>query len=368
MELLSLKLIHFKNYRNAEFSFNPYLNLITGNNGMGKTNILDAIYYLAFGKSYYSIPDKKLIRFDDFEDRNSFHRVEGKVTGTEKYHFTYSGARKKTVFRNNEPYEKISDHIGNIPVVSIFPEDIALVKGDSSLRRKFVDNTISQSDRMYLNHLMYYNKIIKRKNELLKQFSMNYRDKDILLDKYDRELKDPGEYIIIARKQFLDEFNLFFQKYYRLISGKMNEKVTIKHVRTVLPNEFSTIIFQTRQEDIRKKRSTMGPHREDFRIYINEKYAKYFASQGQQKSILFALKLAQFEYIKRILQKKPILLLDDFFEKLDENRIVNLMQLLKDSFFGQIFVTDTDPKRMEEIAKNIGFDFTTFTIEEGQLI
>ncbi|GAA5222112.1 DNA replication and repair protein RecF [Membranihabitans marinus] len=335
---------------------------------MGKTNILDAIYFMAFGKSYYSISDKKLIHFDHVKDDSAFFRIESIDEVDCHYVFSFNALRKKVVSKDKQVYDKISEHIGNIPLVSIFPEDIDIIKGDSSIRRRFIDNTICQSDREYLRALLYYNKVLKRKRELLKQFSMRYEDKILLLKKYDFELSQPAAIIIQKRSEFLTTFNSLLTDFYHRICNADLETVLAKYKVSIEEEGYLEAVENQRKNEIQRGRALVGPHKDDIDFQLMGQSAKYYSSQGQQKSILFALKLAQYEYIRSVIDRKPLLLLDDIFDKLDQNRIDNLMDLLRGESFGQIFITDTDAMRIQEAAEKADFKFLNFNIREGKQV
>lgn len=363
MQLQSLKLRNFKNYEAADLEFHPRLNLIIGMNGVGKTNLLDAIYYMAFGKSFYHIPDRQLIRFSAHEEmEDPFFRIEGKTDGPAHYAFSYNSMRKKQAQKNKVIYERISDHIGEILLVSIFPEDLNIIKQDSSLRRRFADSTIGQVDKSYLMALMKYNRILKHKNELLKNFSMAAADKSLLLDKYDRDLVPLIREIGETRQSFAEEFEPVYQDFYSGIAPVGGEYSGFRYTASVPADRVEETLKNSRRQDWDRGRASKGPHRDDFKIMLKGNAAKYFASQGQQKSILFSLKLAQYRYIARQSRKKPLLLLDDIFEKLDFSRILNLMALLAGDEIGQIFITDTDAERMEQIAKEAGLEYKFIAI------
>ncbi len=362
MQIERLKVTNFKNYGCGDFEFHPRLNLVLGDNGMGKTNLLDAIYYLAFGKSYYSIPDRQLIRFDAADGSDPFFRIEGDTTSSDLFAVTYAASKGKTIYRNKVEYDRISDHIGEIPLVSVFPEDIYMIRHGSALRRKFVDGTIGQLDRNYLLALVQYNRILKQKNELLKNRRMSWRDKIILLDKYDIELRPRVAKIEAGRIDFVREFDPLFSIYYEKIAQRDHEKAEMIYARSLNSMDIAGELNTARADDVNKGRATKGPHKDDFRLLLNQNKAKQFASQGQQKSLLFALKLAQFAYIKNALKQNPILMLDDFFEKLDHRRIDHVMGLLASEHSGQIFVTDTDADRMIAMAERAHLDYKTIYI------
>lgn len=363
MQLQKLKIAYFKNYLERNFEFHPRLNLILGNNGMGKTNLLDAIYYLAFGKSYYSIPDRKLIQFQQNNQTDPFFRLDGYSRKPDHFSMSFAHSRGKTISKNGVDYERLSDHIGEIPLVSVFPEDIYLIRHGSVLRRRFVDGTIGQLDRNYLQALIHYNRILRQKNELLKNRRFSGRDKLILVEKYDAELEPFILEIESARSVFVKQFDPLFSSYYHNIAQNDHEKATVVYARSLKTDDIKMELSACRNDDMMKGRATKGPHKDDFIILLNQERARYFASQGQQKSILFSLKLAQYAYIQQALKRNPILLLDDFFEKLDEHRINHVMAILASEHPGQIFVTDTDANRMIQMANKVGLDYKAIYID-----
>ncbi len=364
LQLQKLKIAHFKNYSDRNFEFHPRLNLILGNNGTGKTNLLDAIYYLAFGKSYYSIPDRNLIRFQQNDQSDPFFRLDGYSQKPDHFSMSYSPARGKTISKNGVEYERLSDHIGEIPLVSVFPEDIYLIRHGSILRRRFVDGTIGQLDRNYLHALLHYNRILRQKNELLKNRRFSGRDKLILVEKYDAELVPLIVEIESARSVFVKQFDPLFSSYYHKIAQNDHETAEVVYARSLNTDDIKMELNACRSDDLAKGRATKGPHKDDFRILLNQERARYFASQGQQKSILFSLKLAQYAYIQQALKRNPVLLLDDFFEKLDEHRINHVMAILASEHPGQIFVTDTDANRMIKMAKEAGLDYQAIYMDD----
>lgn len=318
---------------------------------------------MAFGKSYYSITDRNLIRFGQADRSDPFFRIEGRSDRSDQYVVTYSPSRGKEIAKNQVPYERISDHIGEIPLVSIFPEDIYLIRHGSALRRKFVDGTVGQLDRQYLSALLRYNQILRQKNELLKNRRMVHRDKEMLLDKYDLDMSPLITLIEAGRSAFVQEFDPLFSSYYHQIAQSDTEQATVVYDRSLQTKEIAMELRGNRNQDIEKGRATIGPHRDDFKILLNDQVARHYASQGQQKSILFSLKLAQYAYIQSALHRWPLLLLDDFFEKLDHRRINHLMAILASDHPGQIFVTDTDEDRMLKMARDAKLDFKAIHIE-----
>jgi DNA replication and repair protein RecF len=350
MHLENISLVNFKNYKESHFDFCGDINGILGENGCGKTNLMDAIYYLSLTKSYFNTPDLQNVRFgsDYFAIKGSFNRDGelSKITCRLR-----SNERKEILFEENI-YEKNADHIGVFPVVMIAPNDTDMIRGGSELRRKFFDAILSQVHRPFLSELMKYNQALKRRNLLLKEFGENnYCDND-LLEGYDRLLLESGVIIFEDRKSWIARFNPIFDECYEAIAGK-REKVNIHYSSDYLTEGFPDRFPSFRNDDLQYRRTTQGVHRDDLDFRINDRSLRKFGSQGQQKSFLVALKLAQFELIRQEKGFKPILLLDDIFDKLDDKRITRLMALVNRHNFGQIFITDARPERTLGIISEI---------------
>ena len=349
---MHLKRIHFTNFKNFDdrsFEFSPKINAFVGNNGQGKTNILDAIYYLSFLKSYFNHQDRQNIRFDE-----EFFLVEGWFQKSDKEeHILCSvhNEQKKIAKRNEKTYERLSDHIGRFPAVIISPYDRDLVSEGSDVRRRFMDAIISQSDNLYLNELIRYNKVLVQRTALLKYFAANRTFDPVQLEIFDHEMLSLGEKIFHKRKEFIENFKPIFQKYYNFIStGK--EKVEISY-KSDLKENTTNYLKENLAKDKVLQYTSAGIHKDDLKFKIQGHPIKKFGSQGQQKSFLIALKLAQLEIIKNQLQITPILLLDDIFDKLDESRVEQLINLVNEEHFGQIFLSDTHPERTEAVLKKI---------------
>lgn len=367
MYLAKLKLLQFKNYTQANFNFSQQLNCIFGPNGAGKTNILDAIYYLSLTKSYFNQQDQQNIKHDD-----AFFVVEGTFIQNqidEKVRINVQNGKKKSVQINNNEYNKLSDHIGQIPITIITPNDIYLINEGSEERRKFMDGFISQFDKNYLNHLLVYNRTLDQRNRLLKNFFEHRYFDESLLETYNQMLSNSGSSIYETRKSFLLSFIPMFKKHYKAISNS-NEEVDIVY-ESNLDEEFTFLetLKKNEQEDLRTLRTNIGTHKDDLIFRINQYPIKKFGSQGQQKSYIIALKLAQFDYLKQSSSKTPLLLLDDIFEKLDEHRLHTLMKMIAEENFGQIFITDTHESRLKNVFEAMNHvDVSYFHIEKGGLI
>ena len=363
MYLKELEIINFKNYNDAEISLSPKINAFVGNNGTGKTNILDAIYYLSFTKSYFHQTDLLNIKFD-----TDFFLLKGKYQIQEEEINISCGVKKekkKILKKNNKEYKKLSEHIGLIPLVMISPGDYSLITGSSEERRKFVDGVISQYDREYLNLILKYNKAVQQRNKLLKQFAeFNNFDKD-LLSIYDQQLIENGSFIFEKRKSFIELLIPVFQKYYNHISSG-NETVELKYKSELFSNNFGDILKNNLAKDRAITYTTSGIHKDDIDFNLGEFSIKKIGSQGQQKTYLIALKLAQFDFIREQSKTKPILLFDDVFDKLDSTRVEQIIKLVIDNNFGQIFMTDANKYRIERILSNISENYKVFEIDNNE--
>ena len=343
--------------------FCPEINCLVGENGSGKTNLLDAIYYLSMSKSAFNSIDSYNIKHDE-----SYFTIQGNFELEDTYQ-VFCGVQKgqkKVLKLNKKAYEKISHHIGKFPVVLIAPHDVNLIIDGSEVRRKYFDSIIAQVDLEYLGHLIRYNQILKQRNSLLKQFQeRNFKDED-LLSTYDLPLLSLGKQIFQKRKVFVQEFLPYFQSKYEFISNQ-KELVNIKYNSQLHQDDFEQIFRAGRQKDILLQRSNFGIHKDDYHFEIENHLLKRIGSQGQQKSFLIALKLAQFQYISQMKNFKAILLLDDIFDKLDDKRIQRLIQLIADHTFGQIFITDARPERSKQFLANIESIKKIFHVASGQV-
>lgn len=346
MILKKLSIINFKNIASQTFDFEDKINCFVGDNGVGKTNVLDAIYYLSFTKSYFNPVAVQNIRHgENFFVLEGDYDVEGRL---EKLICSLKKGQKKLVKRNGKAYEKFSDHIGQFPLVIISPADRDLVIEGSETRRKFIDGVISQQDKAYLYDIIAYNKVLSQRNALLKYFAANRTFDALNLDVYDAQLIDLGAGIYEKRRAFLEEFTPIFNKKYKIISNSQ-EEVSLVYKSQLHDMDMRVLLLQSLDKDKVLQYTTAGIHKDDLSFEIEGYPMKKFGSQGQQKSFLIALKLAQFEFIKRHAKVRPILLLDDIFDKLDEHRVGQLIQLVNGDEFGQIFITDTHWERTESI-------------------
>ncbi|UEG49403.1 DNA replication and repair protein RecF [Ferruginibacter lapsinanis] len=340
LQLSKITITQFKNYDFSSFDFTERVIGICGLNGKGKTNLLDAVYYLCFTKSYFSKTENLNTQFN----ADGF-RLEGKLNAY-KIVSVYKGVGKKEFSLNDVPYSKYSEHIGKFPAVMIAPDDIELITGGSEERRRFVDTVLSQMDANYLQQLIVYTKVLQQRNSLLKRFAEQGKTDWALLEVLDEQLIDPGQYIYAKRSEFTAELIPLVQKFYNQIANN-NELVTLVYESQLNGSSFESVLKQFREKDCVLQRSNGGIHKDDISIQLNGQVFKNIASQGQRKSLLFALKLAEFELLKQSKGFAPLLLLDDVFEKLDDDRMQNLLHWVCNKNEGQVFITDTHRDRLE---------------------
>ena len=359
MHLKNLSLLNYKNLKSAEFDFDEKINCLVGNNGVGKTNVLDSIYHLSFGKSYFNPITSQNINHD-----SDFFVIEGEFIKNDKPEKILASAKKgqkKIIKRNNKAYEKLSEHIGFIPTVIISPADRDLIIEGSETRRKFMDGVISQSDQVYLNKLLQYTKLISQRNSLLKYFGANNTFERDTLEVYNLQLSSLGQDLFEKRNEFLQEFIPIFNKRYSDITNN-KEEVQITYKSQLFENSLSNLLEENLQKDMALQYTSVGTHKDDLSFEIAGHPIKKFGSQGQQKSFLIALKLAQFDFIKQISKVNPILLLDDIFDKLDENRVAHIVALVAKDELGQIFLSDTHADRTEKVVKSSNQSYKIFKL------
>ncbi len=363
MYLRELKLNNFKNCPSAELSLSEKINCFVGLNAAGKTNILDSIYYLAFCKSYFTLTDKQNIRHgeDFFAIHGDFHFDNDEL---HTISCVQKNASKKSFKCDKKEYERLADHIGKIPLVMISPYDSDLINSGSELRRKFIDGVISQFDASYLNCLLNYNKALQQRNKQLKYFSENRIWDDTLLEMWNHQLVMNATPINEKRKTFLEEFVPVFQRYYEIVSGT-NETVSIKYNSALNENSYEELLRESLNHDRFSAYTNVGIHKDDLIFNIDDHPVKQFASQGQQKSFVVAIKLAQFDFNYRKIGHKPILLLDDIFDKLDDNRVTQLVKLVGNDHFGQVFITDTQRQRIKFLMENTVVNHKIFNVNKG---
>lgn len=359
MVLNSLSVLNYKNFESESFTFDSKINCFVGANGIGKTNVLDAIYHLSFGKSYFNP-----IASQNIKHGEEFFVVDGvfeKEDREEKIVVSLKKGQKKVIKRNAKAYDKFSDHIGFIPLVIISPADRDLIIEGSDTRRKFIDSVISQSNKNYLSQLISYNKVLSQRNALLKYFALNNTFNAQTLEVYNEQLHTYGTEIFKTRAQFLEAFIPIFKARYNVISNE-NERVNLSYKSALFDTDLKTLLTQNLKKDKALHYTSVGVHKDDLNFEIEGFPIKKFGSQGQQKSFLIALKLAQFDFIKQQSGVAPILLLDDIFDKLDEHRVAQIITLVDNEHFGQLFISDTHAERTENIIKQIHQSYKIFKL------
>ena len=357
--LKKISIINYKNIVDKEYNLDPKINCFVGNNGVGKTNILDSIYHLALGKSYFNLRNDQLINknedfmvFDGLFDLNS--KKENIVCSIKR-------GDKKILKRNGKTYKKFSNHVGLIPIVLISPYDNDLINEGSSERRKFIDSIISQNNKEYLINLIAYSRVIQNRNSLLKQYNKSV-DFDLDTIKiYDDQIIKLSEPIFMARKNFFNDFkDLVIEKYDQISENQ--EKISIEYKSDLFDSEIKNLIENSFQKDVILQYTSSGIHKDDFIFNLDGSRIKKFGSQGQQKSFLIALKLAQFEYLKNKTGNSPILLLDDIFDKLDLIRVKRIVEIVNSTNFGQLFLSDTDRERIEKVLSSLNLSSKIFDV------
>ena len=362
MYLKRLSILNYKNIREAELSLSPKINCFIGNNGEGKTNLLDTVYYLAFCKSHTNTADPQNITQEEpFFVLNGLYESE-KDFETEIY-CGFKRRQKKQFKRDKKEYERISDHIGLIPLVLVSPNDSNLILGGSEERRKFMDGFISQYDKRYLNALLAYNKALMQRNALIKAEEEN----DTLLDIWEEQMALYGEYIFEKRTEFIAQFVPFFNEFHASISQGKEEVGLTYHSQLQEGKGLKELLKEVRQRDRIIGHTTRGIHKDDLDMKMRDVAIKKIGSQGQNKTFLIALKLAQFDFLQRIVQVKPILLFDDIFDKLDAGRVQQIILLLKNNRFGQVFISDTNREHISEILKLTGCEYHLYSVEGGEI-
>ena len=359
MYLKNITLTNFKNYELAELEFSPKINCFVGNNGVGKTNILDAIHYLSLTKSFFNNIDSISIRHGE-----DYFIINGHfITGNEEdqIYCAFQRQKQKVMKRNGKEYMKMADHIGRFPVVMISPADSSLITEGSEERRKFMNKVISQYNPEYLEALLRYNKALQQRNKLLKDFNAAGNFDQSTLSIWDSQLIKYGNFIYSERKALVNELIPVFSRYYKMISSGL-EDVRLKYKSHLEENEFENALSEAVSKDRFLEYTTVGIHKDDLILEMNGYAVKSLGSQGQQKSYLVALKLAKFEYISRKSGMSPILLLDDIFDKFDAERVEQIIRLVGNQSFGQIFITDTHQDRLHNILSAHKTDYKLFRI------
>jgi DNA replication and repair protein RecF len=365
MILSGIKIENFKNYEKADLVFSPDINCLTGPNGAGKTNVLDAIYYLCTGKSYFNSVDQQLIfeNADYFSIKGDFKLNEAQETIL----CVLIKGRRKVIKRNYEQYARMIDHYGAFPVVMVAPGDMDLIAGGSEERRKWLDSTISWVDKAYLVNLLKYDKILQQRNaELRKMENENPSAASPLIKIYDEMMIPVAEEIHKARNGFLADFLPFFNNIYEEISQN-KETVSLQYLSAMHTEPLARLLENCLKKDMILQRTNAGPHRDDLEFLLDGSPLKKFGSQGQQKTFLLALKLAQHQYLKAAKKITPVLLLDDVCERLDEHRLSVLFRLIKErGSFGQVFVTDTSAERVKGFLDDSS-GIALFAVDNGNI-
>lgn len=355
-----LSILNFKNIEETEIEFSPKMNYLFGDNGMGKTNLLDALYYLSFTRNYNNLPDSQLITHGA-----EFMVLQGYYKNGEEIEEIYCGVKKKQkkIFkRNKKEYNRLSEHIGLIPIVMISPADIDLIQGGSDGRRKFVDMLIAQYDKEYLYALIQYNKALYQRNSLLKDVTI--LSDDSLFEILEDQMEVYGSFIYQKRIQFVADFLPIFQEYYQIISQD-NEQVDFEYNSPLKDFSLSYLLSSKREKDKIVGYTSSGIHKDDFDFQLGNFLIRKIGSQGQNKTYLIALKLAQFTILAEKGASVPILLLDDLFDKLDAKRVEQIIKLVAQPNFGQIFITDTNREYLDQILKDTQHDYKLFQVENG---
>ncbi|MGI6046728.1 MAG: DNA replication/repair protein RecF [Petrimonas sp.] len=363
MILKQLSIINYKNLAQVELELSPKINCFVGNNGMGKTNLLDAIYYLSFCRSYTNPIDIQIIKHDaDVCMLQGKYEFENQ--GEEEIYCGLRRRQKKQFKRNKKEYEKLSDHIGFIPLVMISPADIEIIQGGSEERRKFMDIAISQFDKEYIHALIRYNKALQQRNAMLK---MDDNEIDFtLLELWEEQMVEDGTFIFEKRQAFVEEFIPIFEEFYKIISLS-NEDVTFNYVSQLSDRNFAVRLRETRRRDIAIGHTTIGIHRDELEMLLNGFPIKKVGSQGQNKTYFVSMKLAQFHYLLKTGKRTPILLLDDIFDRLDANRVEEIMKLVSSDEFGQIFISDTNRESFDKILNSFNDNYHVYFVENGEI-
>lgn len=358
--MTGLSLTNYKNIDAVSYTFDTDIVCFIGKNGVGKSNLLDAIYHLCFGKGYFNPVAAQNIRFGE-----DFFLIEGVFdknnSDKETIVCSLKKGHKKKLKRNGKTYDKIADHIGRFPLVIISPADRDLIVEGSSVRRKFMDGIMGQTDKEYLQDLLHFNRLVAQRNALLKYFAANHSFDQASLDIYDQQLAPLGHRIQEKRNQFITVFVPIFQKHYQNISSG-DENVDIAYQTLLSEENYKDLLANALSKDRALQYTSVGPHKEDLDFLIHQYPIKKFGSQGQQKSLLIALKLAQFDFMKEKLGMAPIVLFDDVFDKLDQERVARIMQVIEREHFGQLFLSDTHRERTLSALKTTQLDYAIFDL------
>jgi len=361
--LANLYLINFKNHDFLSLEFSPKVNALVGQNGAGKTNVLDAVHYLSMSKSYLNPLDRQNIRLNQ-----GFFSIQGKWVHESEDHTvvcSFKPGTKKIMKRNKVVYDKMSEHIGLFPVVFISPYDGDLIAEGSEFRRKWLDGILSQIDRKYLEDIIQFQRVLEQRNALLKQIAHGAAKREDLLI-WNPSFTELGARIHERRTSFVEEFSPIFLENYQEI-GAEEEEPTIRYRSDFQKGAFDTLLLQNEQRDLYVQHSTVGVQKDELLFTLNENPVKKFGSQGQQKSFILALRLAQYHYLHKYSGKKPVLLLDDIFDKLDRSRVQKIIDLVSKDTFGQVIITDTDQARVQALLAPCVDDFRIFKLPHQEI-
>lgn len=364
MQLDRLHITNFKNIADATLSFSPKINALLGDNGMGKSNLLDAIYYLSFCKSFSGLPDAGIVRSGE-----TFVMMQGDYIRNgvpEQVSMGYAAGRRKSFKRGGKEYSRLSQHIGLFPLVLVSPADMELVTGNAEIRRRFIDMLISQTDSTYLSHLIRYNSALQQRNRLLRD---HVADTNLFLA-IEMTMEMTAHYITSARHDITRRLSDIFTKHYRDIA-RTSETPAI-HYRSTLNDSghpLSTLLDDARRKDEIIGHTSVGPHRDDLDLTLDDMPVRSTASQGQAKTFTIALRLAQYEFMHTATGMRPLLLLDDIFDKLDSNRVANIIDIVNRDIFGQIFITDTNRDHLDSIMSAMpGAEYRLWTVDSGTFL
>ena len=363
MRLIRLNLLNYKNIEQAELVFSPKINCFLGANGMGKTNLLDAIYFLTFCKSHTGVLDTQIInRKADFTMIQGIYEIENKE---QQYNCAIKRGHRKIFRHGKKEYERLSDHIGTLPLVLISPADFTLVTGTSEERRRFIDMIIAQYDKDYLHALIAYNKALLQRNTLLKNPHTRNQDQ-IQLEIWEQQMQQYATPIFHKRQKMITQLNHHFITYYETLSNA-TEQPTLIYQTQLLEKELLQTLRQNREKDYILGYTTAGIHKDELRMELDGYPVKKIASQGQSKTYLVALKMAQYTLLAEQARLKPLLLLDDLFDKLDASRVSKIIQLVSQPDFGQIFISDTNRSHIDEILRPFNGQYNLFDVESGKI-
>ncbi len=371
MYLSNLKATNFKSYEDLDADFCGNLNCLVGNNGVGKTNLLEAVYYLSFCKGCSGGTDVQNVRRGEsfFAVHGRYvtdHLIDGVQGGMATVSCVYKTGEAKQMKWNGRTCKTLREHIGRVPLVMVSPQDQGIITEGSEIRRRFVDGVISQTDGVFLDHLLKYSRALEQRNKLLRLFAEERSWDEATMNVWEEQLVQHGEALRKGRELFFEDFTPLFKEYYEWITGG-GESGELEYVAD-RERPLSEMLQGARQRDRVALYTTVGPHRDDVELRVGEMMAKRYGSQGQQKTFVLALKLAQFEYMLRRSGVKPILLLDDVFDKLDMMRVKQLVQLAGSDRFGQVFLTDTQPGRVEQVLREIPqTEHVIYEVERGKL-